>query len=276
MLGLAQPPVMLFDAHNHLQDPRLDPWRATLLAELPRHGIAGMVVNGTSAADWPAVAALARMDARVQPAFGLHPWHLEGRGPDWREELEAWLREFPEAVVGEFGLDRWMRDPDLPAQRQCFLAQMDLAVRLERVATIHCLRAWGLLEELLRAAPRPGRGFLLHSYGGPVELVPVFARLGASFSVSPWFGHEAKADRLAVFRQVPLERLLIETDAPDMAPPVELDREPLPDGLNRPGNLRVSLEVLARVRPEPVDVLEAQLAENHRRLFGGADASLPT
>jgi TatD DNase family protein len=261
---------MLFDAHTHLQDPRLDPWRATILDGLSRQGIAGLVVNGTRAADWPAVAALALADARVQPSFGLHPWCLEERGPDWLAELEDWLRKFPQAGVGEFGLDRWMRDPDLPAQRECFLAQMDLAVRLERPATIHCLRAWGLLQELLRAAPRPGRGFLLHSYGGPVELVPVFARLGAYFSVSPWFGHPAKADRLAVFRQVPLERLLIETDAPDMAPPMELDGEPLPGGLNRPGNLRLSLELLARVRPESADVLEAQLADNHRRFFGGS------
>lgn len=259
---------MLFDAHNHLQDPRLDPWRATILAELPRHGIAGMVVNGTRATDWPAVAALAQADTRVQPAFGLHPWHLAGRGPDWLAELEDWLRQFPEAGVGEFGLDRWMRNPDLPAQRQCFVAQLDLAVRLQRPATIHCLRAWGLLEQLLRELTRPERGFLLHSYGGPVELVPIFARLGAYFSVSPWFGHPAKADRLAVFRQVPLERLLIETDAPDMAPPAELELESLPNGLNSPGNLRVSLELLARVRPEPLEVLEAQLVENHRRLFG--------
>jgi hypothetical protein len=151
---------MLFDAHNHLQDPRLDPWRATLLADLPRHGIAGMVVNGTRAADWPAVAALAQAEARVQPAFGLHPWHLDARGPDWLAVLEDWLRQFPRAVVGEFGLDRWMRNPDLPAQRQCFVAQLDLAVRLQRAATIHCLRAWGLLEQLLRESPQPERGFL--------------------------------------------------------------------------------------------------------------------
>jgi TatD DNase family protein len=259
---------MLFDAHNHLQDARLDPWRAAILAGLASHGIAGMVVHGTQAVDWPAVAELARTDPRVQPAFGLHPWYLAGRGPDWLTELEAWLRQFPRAAVGEFGLDRWMRAPDLPAQREVFLAHLDLAVRLQRPAVIHCLRAWGLLVELLGMAPRPERGFLLHSYGGPVELVPVLARLGAYFSVSPWFGHPAKADRLAVFGLVPIDRLLIETDAPDMAPPAEWNREPLPGGLNQPGNLRVSLELLVRVRPEPVAVLEEQLAANHRRLFG--------
>lgn len=260
---------MLFDAHNHLQDPRLDPWRDALLASLPRHDIAGLVVNGTCETDWPAVAALARDEARVQPSFGLHPWHLAGRSADWLARLQAWLDEFPAAAVGEFGLDRWMPEPDLQAQRQCFVAQLELAVRLDRPATIHCLRAWGMLEELLRDASRPARGFLLHSYGGPAEMVPVFARLGAYFSVSPWFGHPAKAGKLAVFRHVPLERLLIETDAPDMAPPAKLDREPLPGGLNAPGNLRVSLELLARVRPEPQEELEAQLAENHRCLFGG-------
>lgn len=259
---------MLFDAHNHLQDPRLDPWRNALLASLQRHNIAGLVVNGTCEADWPAVAALARDEACVQPSFGLHPWHLAGRSADWLARLEDALVEFPSAGVGEFGLDRWMQAPDVPAQRECFLAQLALAVRLDRPATIHCLRAWGMLEELLRDATRPARGFLLHSYGGPAEMVPVFARLGAYFSISPGFAHSAKAGKLAVFQHVPLERLLIETDAPDMAPPKEAGGELLPGGLNALGNLRLSLELLSRVRPESSDELEASLAANHRRLFG--------
>lgn len=262
---------VLFDSHNHLQDERLLPWRAELLAELPGLGIAEVVVNGTGEQDWPAVAELARLCPRVRPSFGLHPWQVGGRGPQWREKLADWLHEFPAAAVGEIGLDRWIHDPDIEAQRECFLWQLELAARLDRAVTIHCLRAWGLLEELLRAARLPARGFLLHSYGGPAEMVPGFVQMGAYFSCSPWFGHPAKAAKLAVFKTVPADRLLAETDAPDMAPPDALNARPLHhEGrvLNHPANLAASYGLLAQARGEPLEGLVERIAANHRRLFG--------
>jgi len=263
--------TVLFDSHNHLHDARLLPWRAEIMAELPALGIAGVVANGTCEQDWPAVAELARAHPWVRPSFGLHPWRVSGRGPEWKETLEAFLAEFPGAAVGEIGLDRWMEQPDVEAQRECFLWQLDLAARLERPVTVHCLRAWGLLDEVLRAARLPERGFLLHSYGGPAEMIPGFVKMGAFFSCSPWFGHPAKSAKLAVFKSVPADRLLIETDAPDMAPPEELDTHPLwHEGLrlNHPANLRVSLSLLSRLRGTPGDELAAQIAANHRSLFG--------
>lgn len=103
-------------------------------------------------------------------------------------------------------------------------------------------------------------------------MIPSFASMGAYFSLSPYFGHPRKAAQLAVFKEVPLDRLLAETDAPDMWPPDDLNPHPLktPDGgtLNHPANLRVSYELLAKIRGQPLEELQTTIAANYRTLFG--------
>lgn len=263
---------MLYDAHNHLQDERLDPWRKQIITMLPQTGLAEMIVNGSCEEDWPAVAELARQHAFIRPAFGLHPWYVKERTSKWATMLRQLLLDHPHAVVGEIGLDRWIENPDIDAQLECLQTQLALAVEFDRPATIHCLRAFGLLEETLRQCTLPRRGFLLHSYGGPAEMIPGFVKLGAYFSLSPYFGHPRKAAQLAVFKAVPLDRLLAETDAPDMWPPDELNPHPLQtaDGkaLNHPANLRVSYELLAQVRGMEAAELEWAIAANYNALFG--------
>lgn len=265
-------PPMLYDAHNHLQDERLAPWRQEIIASMPEAGLAEMVVNGTREEDWPQVAELARRHPWIRPAFGLHPWHVKKRSPDWLDSLRAQLAAHPGAVIGEVGLDRWMEDPDIDAQLACFRAQMALAVEFDRPVTIHCLRAFGLLDEALRSIPLPGRGFLLHSYGGPAEMVAGFAALGGYFSISPYFAHPRKAAQRAVFSQIPHDRLLAETDAPDMWPPDDDNLHLLTakDGcrLNHPVNLRVSYRLLSELLKIETSALETLIADNHRTLFG--------
>lgn len=263
---------MLFDAHNHLQDERLDPWRDEIVALMPQTGLAEMVVNGSCEEDWPQVGELARQHAWIRPAFGLHPWHVKERGPHWLTALRNQLETHPNAVVGEIGLDRWIENPDIDAQLECFRDQIALAVEFDRPATIHCLRAFGLLDETLRSIPLPRRGFLLHSYGGPAEMVPGFIQLGAYFSISPYFAHSRKAAQLATFAQIPLNRILTETDAPDMWPPDDLNPHPLSSSsgaaLNHPANLSVSYEILAKIRGMPQEDLQRSIASNYRALFG--------
>ncbi|MGV3661622.1 MAG: TatD family hydrolase [Prosthecobacter sp.] len=263
---------MLYDAHNHLQDERLAPWREEIIATMPQTGLAEMIVNGSCEEDWPQVAELARRHSWIRPAFGLHPWYVKERTSAWLDTLRSHLEAWPKAVLGEIGLDRWIENPDIEAQLDCFRAQMALAVELDRPATLHCLRAFGLLEETLRAIPLPRRGFLLHSYGGPAEMVPSFIKLGAYFSISPYFAHPRKAAQLETFAQIPLDRLLTETDAPDMWPPDHLNTHLLTttDGatLNHPANLGVSYNLLARLHHLSLPGLQAAIAANHQSLFG--------
>ena len=95
----------LYDAHNHLQDARLAPHRAAILAALQREGVAGMVVNGSCEEDWPEVLALARSCPPVIPSFGYHPWYVKERSPDWQVALMRHLDAVPSAIA-EVGLDR--------------------------------------------------------------------------------------------------------------------------------------------------------------------------
>jgi len=207
----------------------------------------------------------------VQPSFGVHPWYVREQSANWRETLEHYLSIFPEAGVGEIGLDRWIENPDVDLQVRLFCDQLTIAARDNRPATVHCLRAWGLLEETLCASPRPQRGFLLHSYGGPEEMVPAFVNLGAYFSLSPYFFHERKARQLATFRSVPMDRLLLETDAPDMWPPDALNPRPLNDATGRPINDPANIELVyhqtAQLLGIDADALAAQVELNFARLF---------
>jgi len=264
---------VLYDAHNHLQDEALAAHLPCVLADLRKTGLTRAVVNGTREADWERVAALAQEHPWVLPSYGLHPWHVNARSAHWRERLTG-LVENGRAGIGEIGLDRWIAGHDLPAQTEVFTWQLALAARHNLPASLHCLKAWGALWEILRTHPLPQCGFLLHAYGGPAEMVEGFARRGAYFSFSGHFLHERKAARRELFRAIPADRLLVETDAPDMPLPSECTRftlPPAPDGrpLNHPANLRAVYEALAELRGWTLEALTAQVAENFERLFGG-------
>jgi TatD DNase family protein len=263
--------VPLFDAHNHLHDSRLAQWRQEIIAELPGLGISRAVVNGTCESDWAAVAALAAAHCWVLPSFGLHPWHVNERSPAWREKLTGLLDAHPGCGLGEVGLDRWIEGNDPAAQADCLRWQLDLSAARNLPATIHCVRAWGALWDILRTAALPTRGFLLHAYGGPAEMVRGFIEKGAYFSFSPSFLHERKAPQRDIFRQLPPERILVETDAPDLVPPLEQNPRPLVSGdgkvLNHPANLLLAYDAFAAIREVSREELARQVAANFAKLF---------
>jgi TatD DNase family protein len=265
--------LRLYDAHNHLQDERLAPHLGAVLDATKRENVVRMVVNGACEGDWPDVLALAQKHSQIIASFGYHPWYVKERTADWHEKLLACLDAIPSAV-GEIGLDRWINDRDDALQEEMFRAQLSIAAERDLPASIHCLKAWGKVYDVLRAESRPRCGFLLHSFGGPVEMIEPLARLGAYFSIPGYFALERKGRQRETFLHVPPERLLIETDAPDQLLPVERVRYPLSDGatgkpLNHPANLRSVYEFTAELLGKSLEELAGQIEENFRRLFGG-------
>ena len=266
--------IPYLDAHLHLQDDRLGPHLDGIVTELRRWGIGRWVVAGTRESDWETVAKLAERYPEVVPCYGLHPWFIADRSEDWEATLAGYLARPKAAAVGEIGLDKWIRDHRIEEQEVIFRSQWRLAGRAGLPVVIHCLKAWGRLLEILRDEPQIGPGFLLHSFAGPAEMVKEFVALGGYFSFSGYFLQERKAAVVETFRQIPIDRILIETDAPDMRLPEALETYPLTsatdEALNHPANLPVIYQGLADALALPVEPFADRVAENFERLFGFA------
>ena len=259
------------DAHCHYQFAEV-PSAAVELAR--SEGVGYAVINGSSPEDWADVAALAARDPRNLPSFGLHPWDVPTAPAGWLAELRRVLLAHPGAGVGEMGLDRWVEGFDPVAQEAAFRTQLALAVEFDRALTIHAVKAIGPLMDILRATALPRRGFLLHSWNGPAELVAELARLGAYFSFSAHHLIPRKADlRVQFAAAIPRERILVETDAPALCPAPEFRlRELAPDAAgteqNHPSNLVRNNAELARTMGVTAEESAALTAANFARLFG--------
>ncbi|KAF2935479.1 uncharacterized protein [Oryza sativa Japonica Group] len=178
--------VRLFDAHCHLQDPRVLSVAPSLIRAATAAGVARFAVNGTSEKDWHLVKQMAEEYPSVVPCFGLHPWWVPERSPDWMDSLRRFFAETPEAAVGEIGLDKGSHGKtiDFGEQVEVFQQQLELAKELNKPVSVHCVRAFGdLLEILKRTGPFPA-GVLLHSYLGSAEMVSSLEILGCYFSLS--------------------------------------------------------------------------------------------
>ncbi len=278
--------MRLIDAHCHLHDARLDPFREAALAHARTLGVEGWACCAAEEAEWDAVLALAEAQPGVVPSIGLHPWFVGSVAPGWQARLEARLQAAPWVGVGEAGLDHARRGEDMAspeAQAGALLDQAHLAVRLRRPMALHGVRAWGRVLELLRPLGVHEQGWLLHSFSGPAELVGPLADLGAYFSFSGTVTRHRATRTHEAARAVPPERLLVETDAPDILPILgddalrdpELPRDADGRAVNLPGNLLLNLSALAEVRGQPIEAVAARCFANATRLLGPLTAHRP-
>jgi len=259
------------DAHNHLQHTALHPHLAEILSTVRALPVNWMVVNGTAESDWEKVAKMAKEFSFVIPSFGLHPWFLPERSKNWEEGLRTYLTQ-TSCAVGEVGLDLWMQNSDLQLQKKILRTHLELAAEFQRPITIHCLRAWSEFLELLSTVPIPHCGFLLHSYSGPAGMIEKFLPFGSYFSFSGYFLGRGKEEKAQTFREVPYDRLLIETDAPDMPLPAARNQFPLPKSPgfecpNHPANIQAVARGLAEILNRPEDELLRTVSRNFYRLF---------
>uniref|UniRef100_A0A6N2LED1 TatD related DNase n=1 Tax=Salix viminalis TaxID=40686 RepID=A0A6N2LED1_SALVM len=178
--------MKLFDAHCHLQDPRILNKTPQLIATALDTGVVRFAVNGVSEKDWNLVKEMGESHQSVIPCFGLHPWFIEERTPNWFNTLKEFFQITPSAAVGEVGLDKGSHGKkiDFNDQVEVFQRQLELAKELNRPVSVHCVRAFGDLLEIMKSTGPFPAGVILHSFLGSAEMVPEFANLGAYFSFS--------------------------------------------------------------------------------------------
>lgn len=236
------------DTHIHLQDYK-QKCATDIIKAAEEAGLKKLVCAAVLESDWQKIAALAEQyPEAVVPAFGLHPWHLQDISSDWQAHLEQMLSAFPQALVGETGLDR-LRNPDKQPQFDIFQTHIFLAEKYRRPLLVHAVKAAEWLDECWKILPQK---FVMHSFNGRMDLLQKAVKAGGyiSFSASIL----KNRDKEQIIRAVPADRLLVETDGPYQAP--EKGRE------SNPGFIPRLIESIAEIRGEESSSLAQKIYQN--------------
>lgn len=218
--------MSLFDVHCHLQDIRILQKAPELIKAATDVGVRWIAVNGTSEEDWQHVKQMGQDHSSIIiPCFGLHPWWINNRSENWLSNLKAMLESEPSAAVGEIGLCRTSRGKQVDGslQLEILKQQLHLAREIHRPAAVHCVGAFGPLENLLEEMGTFPSGIILHTYMGNSQQVEKLAKHGAYFSFSGYNTKLKREEARKVWRAVPKDRLLLETDCPDALPRLNVD-----------------------------------------------------
>lgn len=251
---------MIFDTHAHLDDRAFDTDRAALLSQLPGLGLALVMNPGCSLASSRAAAALAENYNYVYAAVGSHPDAADEVTEDVLEQYRQLARQCPKVrAIGEIGLDYHYEDIPREVQQRAFRAQMALARELELPVIVHEREAHEDGMRIVEEFPQVTGVF--HCYSGSLEMAKVLTRRGwyIGFGGVLTFKNARKAVEAA--SQIPLDRLVLETDCPYMSP------EPFRGRRNDPGRLHLVAERLAQLRGLSAEEIENITLENGKRLY---------
>lgn len=257
--------MRLIDTHTHLDFPDFDADRRELMAAAAEAGVETMVVLGVYEANWQRVWDLVKAEPSLQAAFGLHPVYLDDHRPEHLTALGDWLsrlRGDPQlCAVGEFGLDYYLEALDRDRQQALFEAQLQLAVDIDLPALLHVRRSHAAVIATLKRF-KPARGGIIHAFAGSYEEAREYIKLGFRLGLggaATW----PQALRLhKVLPRLPLESVVLETDAPDMAPAM------YPGVRNSPVHLPAIAGALAGIMGIEAEALAEASTRNACELFG--------
>lgn len=275
----------IFDTHAHLMDPAFEGDRAAILSDLGAHGIGGFTEIGFDLPSSEAALALSRQEEMVYAAVGIHPDHSEGVSDDEVARLRQWAETEPKVVaIGEIGLDyHYTRegilrsaaaagkepdpellagaDPDPEIQKATFRRMLQLAREVQLPINVHSRDAAQDTYELIVEEKGYAQSGIIHCFGYSVEMAERFVKLGLYIGVGGVVTFKNSRKLKEVVERIPIERIVLETDCPYMAP------VPLRGTRNDPRNLPYVVEEIARLRGmEPAEVVRIT-TENAKRVY---------
>lgn len=255
----------LIDTHAHLDDDR---FAADLSEVLDRAAAAGVTHTLTIGIDLPtsrAAVALAARFPQLRAVVGIQPNHVAEAGPsDWDEIVTLAETAANVVAVGESGLDRYWDRAPFPLQEDYFARHLALARRLNKPIVIHCREAELDVLRMLREqfhAHGPIRG-VMHSFSSDTSVARACTEMGLHISFAGMVTYKNAEDLRKVAAEVPLDRLLVETDSPYLAP------VPVRGRRNEPAFVRHTAECVAKAKGVTVETVCEATTRNARELFG--------
>lgn len=252
--------MKLVDAHCHLEAEEFRDCLESVLAGAHAAGIVRLVTASIVPEQWPVSQSLAGRFAEVSFAWGVHPWyareeHLGQLGP-----LER-AREEGAAAIGEIGLDAKIASPPMALQERIFCEQLRIARAIDLPVVVHCRGAFNELTRILNRDGGPACGGMVHAFSGSEDIAEALIKHNFSFSMGGSLSYKPSRKRVAVLKRIFPERLLLETDSPDI-PPVQAPEKP-----NVPANIVYNLRGAAAILQLPEEAVAEQTTANAARLF---------
>jgi len=250
---------MLVDSHCHLDAPEFEPDRREVIARARMAGVLHQVVPATHAAAWPDLRDVCASAPGLHAAYGLHPTFLEHHRPEHLEALDTWIERERPVAVGECGLDHFVEGLDRDSQRRYFEGQLELAHAHDLPVIVHARRA---VEETIALLRRfEGLRGVVHSFGGSPEQAQQLWKIGFMIGLGGPLTYDRARRLHRVAAVVPIEQLLLETDAPDQPDSDHRGQR------NEPARLIRVRDVVARLRGMSPEEVAAQTTRNAKALF---------
>lgn len=250
----------LFDTHCHLDVEAFDSDRAQVLQRARELGVQNILVPGIEAAHWNALLKLCETEAGLYPALGLHPVFLEKHRTEHLAQLENLIETDRPVAVGEIGLDFYDREADRDKQRRLFEAQLAIARNARLPVVLHVRKAH---DEILSCLKRiPVAGGTVHAFSGSEQHARHYIDMGFKLGFGGTLTWERSRKIRALARSVPIEAIVLETDAPDMVVAQHAGER------NSPEYLVHCLQALAEVRDSDPVAIAQQTTLNARTVFG--------
>lgn len=261
------PTPWLVDSHVHIDDASFDGDRAQVLARAAEAGVRSMVVPGIDAASWPRIDALCRRHQGLYPAYGLHPLFLAQHRPEHLDVLRERLGSGNAVALGEIGLDFYVQELDRELQQYYFEQQLALAQEFDLPVIVHARRA---VEEVVLALRRfPGLRGVVHSFAGSEQQAERLYEMGFMLGIGGPVTYPRATRLRGLVANMPIDRLLLETDAPDQPNAGHQGAR------NEPVRMLETLRTIAELRSESADFIAATTTANACRLFGLASPASP-
>ena len=249
----------LVDTHVHLDGAAFTDDRVAVIERAAAAGVAAMIVPAVDRRSWSAIRKLCGEHRALFPAFGLHPMYLAQHAPEHVQALPSWLDAGPAVGIGEIGLDFHVAGLDHALQRDYFVRQLLLARERQLPVIVH---ARGALDEVTLTMRRIGglRG-VVHSFSGSEQQARQLWQLGFHLGIGGPVTY-ARAQRLRrIVAQMPIEYLLLESDAPDQPDADHRGQR------NEPARVATVLNCVAALRGESAAAIAAATSTNARQLF---------
>ncbi len=253
--------MRFIDAHCHFDFPEFDGRRKAVLEEARSAGLSNLVIPGVRRQDWGRVSRIASEHEGLYYCLGIHPWYVGEHTDDDLGALHRALADHPGHCValGECGLDRL--HGDLKEQYPWFEAQVDIAEGAHFPLVVHSVKTHDEVHEVLRRKRFAGR-VLVHGFSGSYQQASKLIDLGCFIGVGGVITHPRARKTRDTIARLPVDALVLETDAPDMSP------EGVAPGHNSPACLSLIFSALAELRGVGREDLARSLLGNVQRLYG--------